>query len=52
MQAFLDAAGALELDGTPQTQVDMDAIFFIEKTNKGHHPRDKTWMQPGPRGWR
>ena len=44
MQQALD--GRLALDGQSLPEVDVDAIFKIEKRDKSYIPYDRTWFQP------
>lgn len=37
--------GREPLDGTALTEVDVDAIFKIEKRDKSYVPQDRTWFQ-------
>ena len=34
------------LSGTPLDEIDVDAIFKIEKRDKGYLPRDQAWYRP------
>ena len=44
MQAAV--AGRTPLTGEPQSSIDVDTIFLIEKQDKSYLPRDRTWFQP------
>ncbi|KAL1514548.1 hypothetical protein AB1Y20_003645 [Prymnesium parvum] len=46
ISAFLEATAGRTLDGRPQPDIDIDAIFQIEKRDKSYIPADRRWFRP------
>ncbi|KAL3899477.1 MAG: hypothetical protein SGPRY_012633, partial [Prymnesium sp.] len=43
--AFLEAISGRTLDGQPQSDIDIDTIFRIEKQDRSYVPKDRSWFK-------